>query len=76
MHSANVKLSQTGSLVVMALLPFEGAQPEEVSWIRKSADMLHRVTCHTVKLTLPLVACFVQIAQQKKSQTKGISCRR
>jgi len=43
--------------------------------LRKSADMQITVTRYTVKLT-PLVALFVKIAQQKKSQTKGISCRR
>ena len=43
----------TGFLVVMALLLCKSAQPEEVSWIRKSADMQINVTCHTGKLTLP-----------------------
>jgi len=65
----------TGFLVLLALLSSEGAQPEEVTLLRKSADMQITVTRYTVKLT-PLVALFVKIAQQKKSQTKGISCRR
>ena len=43
----------TEFLVVVALHSIKGAQPEEVSWIGKSADMLIKVTCYTFKLTLP-----------------------
>ena len=70
----NVEL--TGFLVVIALLCFEGAQPEEVSWTRTQciyadqSDMLHSQADFT------LVAFFVHIAQQRMSQTQGIGCRR
>jgi len=49
----------------VALLSFEGAE-NATCWTRKSTDMQIKVICYTQS----------KIAQQKKSQTKGISCRR
>ncbi len=66
LSKCNVKL--TWFLVLMALLWYNGAQPEEISWIKKSADMQIKVTCRSLKLALPVF--LLQIAQQKKSQTK------
>ncbi len=37
----------------MALPSFEGAHPEEAIWVGTSADMLIKVSCYTVKLSLP-----------------------
>ncbi len=58
----------TGFLVLLALLSSEGAQPEEVSLMRKSADMQITVTRYTVKLTPPCLVCADCTAEEESDK--------